>query len=297
MIAGGSTSTITRAGGLLQKPFGLVDGAVTARRHRLPGRLTCLGQAGPGPAARRASGELAYGGAHHVDVPISVGDFRRVELGVAMADQFPVAAVRGARPGRDRAAAGTCPWRQLRVSRVVKRGWLRWGSGPRPAPGQARARYRGGASATRTKGAPMASGPRCSTASAPRPRSLAACAGWRPVRCRRCPRAAHQHHLHAIGALMGDADRVERDIARQIRPLVDRVTAVVFHDLTTVRIHGGARLDENLRARGVNKETGGIARRFVPGGLQTADGTPSIRARLPRRRRRRPCRRACRSAS
>jgi hypothetical protein len=49
----------------------------------------------------------------------------------------------------------------------------------------------------------------------------------------------HQHLLRAMDALMDHAERVEIELAQQIRPLVDRDLAVVFYDLTTVRIHGG----------------------------------------------------------
>lgn len=84
----------------------------------------------------------------------------------------------------------------------------------------------------------------------------------------------HQHLLRAMDALMDHAERVESELAKQIRPLVDRDLAVVFYDLTTVRIHGEGEVDDDLRAFGMNKETGGIARQFVLGVVQTADGLP-----------------------
>lgn len=84
----------------------------------------------------------------------------------------------------------------------------------------------------------------------------------------------HQHLLRAMDALMDHAERVEIELARQIRPLVDRDLAVVFYDLTTVRIHGEAEVDDDLRAYGMNKEKGSIARQFVLGVVQTADGLP-----------------------
>jgi hypothetical protein len=70
------------------------------------------------------------------------------------------------------------------------------------------------------------------------------------------------------------AEAVEAALARQIRPLVDRDLAVVFYDLTTVRIHGEGTVEDDLRAYGMNKERGGIARQFVLGVVQTADGLP-----------------------
>lgn len=85
---------------------------------------------------------------------------------------------------------------------------------------------------------------------------------------------SHQHLLRAMDAVMDHADRVETELAKQIRPLVDQDLAVVFYDLTTVRIHGEGQVDEDLRAFGMNKETGGIARQFVLGVVQTADGLP-----------------------
>jgi transposase len=56
--------------------------------------------------------------------------------------------------------------------------------------------------------------------------------------------------------------------------LVDRDLTVVFYDLTTVRIHGDGEVDEDIRAYGMNKETGGIARQFLLGVVQTAEGLP-----------------------
>lgn len=87
-------------------------------------------------------------------------------------------------------------------------------------------------------------------------------------------RLTHQHLLRMMDALMDHADRVEETLARQIRPLVDRDLAVVFYDLTTVRIHGEGKVDDDIRAFGRNKETGGIARQFVLGVVQTAEGLP-----------------------
>jgi len=84
----------------------------------------------------------------------------------------------------------------------------------------------------------------------------------------------HQHLLRAMDALMDHAERVEGELAKQIRPLVDRDLAIVFYDLTTVRIHGEAEVADDIRAFGMNKQVGGIARQFVLGVVQTADGLP-----------------------
>lgn len=84
----------------------------------------------------------------------------------------------------------------------------------------------------------------------------------------------HQHLLRAMDALMDHAEQVEMELAKQIRPLVDRDLAVVFYDLTTVRIHGEGVVENDIRAYGMNKERGGIARQFVLGVVQTAEGLP-----------------------
>jgi len=100
--------------------------------------------------------------------------------------------------------------------------------------------------------------------------------------------ANHQNLLRAMDALMDHSEAVEVALARQIRPLVDHDPTIVFHDLTTVRIHGEGKVDDDLRAFGMNKETGGIARRFVLGVVQTAEGLPSTLSLEPMAQ---PCRR------
>lgn len=84
----------------------------------------------------------------------------------------------------------------------------------------------------------------------------------------------HHHLLRAMDALMANVHHVEAELARQIRPLVDQELTVVFYDLTTVRIHGDGEVDDDIRAYGMNKQTGGIARQFVLGVVQTAEGLP-----------------------
>jgi len=75
----------------------------------------------------------------------------------------------------------------------------------------------------------------------------------------------HDQLLRTMDALMERAEVVEARIAEQLRPMLDQQLSVVFYDLTTVRIHGEGRLPDDLRAFGMNKETGGIARQFVLG--------------------------------
>lgn len=85
---------------------------------------------------------------------------------------------------------------------------------------------------------------------------------------------SHAHLLRTMDALMDNAVEIEDLMAEQMRPLLDQQLSVVFYDLTTVRIHGEARLEDDLRLHGMNKETGGIARQFVLGLVQSAEGLP-----------------------
>ena len=86
----------------------------------------------------------------------------------------------------------------------------------------------------------------------------------------------HQHLLRAMNALVDNADVVEEALARQFRPLVDQDLTIAFYDLTTVRIHGEGKVEADIRAYGMNKETGGVARHFVADVVQSADGLPVI---------------------
>lgn len=84
----------------------------------------------------------------------------------------------------------------------------------------------------------------------------------------------HDQLLRSMDALMDRVDAVEAAIAQQLRPLLDETLSVVFYDLTTIRISGSSVLDEDVRAFGLSKDTGGIARQFVLGIIQTAQGLP-----------------------
>ena len=87
-------------------------------------------------------------------------------------------------------------------------------------------------------------------------------------------KVTHDQLLRAMDALMDHIDAVEQAVAAQLRPLLDQSLSIVFYDLTTVRIHGEGTVDEDVRAFGLNKETRGIARQFVLGVIQTAEGLP-----------------------
>ena len=84
----------------------------------------------------------------------------------------------------------------------------------------------------------------------------------------------HQHLLRAMNALVDYADAVEEALARQFRPLADQDPSIAFYDLTTLRIHGEGKVEDDIRAYGMNKETGGVARQFVLGVVQSAEGLP-----------------------
>ena len=85
---------------------------------------------------------------------------------------------------------------------------------------------------------------------------------------------SHDHLLRAMDALMDRVDGVEEAVATQLRPLLDGDLSIVFYDLTTIRISGSSEVTDDLRKHGLSKETGGIARQFVLGVIQTADGLP-----------------------
>jgi len=85
---------------------------------------------------------------------------------------------------------------------------------------------------------------------------------------------SHDQLLRSMDALMDRTEAVERCVARQLRPMLDQQVSVVFYDLTTVRIHGEGDVAGDVRAYGMNKDTGGIARQFVLGVVQSAEGLP-----------------------
>lgn len=85
---------------------------------------------------------------------------------------------------------------------------------------------------------------------------------------------SHDHLLRSMDALMDRVDAVEEAVAAQLRPLLDSDLSVVFYDLTTIRISGEGSVAKDVRAYGLSKDTGGIARQFVLGVIQTAEGLP-----------------------
>ena len=83
----------------------------------------------------------------------------------------------------------------------------------------------------------------------------------------------HQHLLRSMDALMEHQAVVDETVAQLLRPLIDDELSVVFYDLTTIRSEGLSEQPGELRRHGLAKE-GGIARQFLLGVVQTADGLP-----------------------
>ena len=94
-------------------------------------------------------------------------------------------------------------------------------------------------------------------------------------------KVTHQQLLRAMDVLVDRMDAVESSLTQLIKPLLDTSLSLVFYDLTTIRIHGEKELPEDLRQYGLNKETGGIARQFVLGVVQSAEGIPLLHTVAP----------------
>ena len=86
-------------------------------------------------------------------------------------------------------------------------------------------------------------------------------------------RLTHQQLLRSMDALMDHQDAVDDCVAGLLRPLIDTELSVVFYDLTTIRTEGLSEQDGDVRRFGMSKE-GLIARQFMLGVVQTADGMP-----------------------
>jgi len=83
----------------------------------------------------------------------------------------------------------------------------------------------------------------------------------------------HQQLLRSMDALMDHQTAVDDCVAQLLRPLIDEDLSVVFYDLTTIRAEGLSQQDSDVRHFGMSKE-GVIARQFMLGVVQTADGMP-----------------------
>ena len=83
----------------------------------------------------------------------------------------------------------------------------------------------------------------------------------------------HQRLLRAMDTIAERADALQRSFVVLMRPLIDQDLSVVFYDLTTVGVEGATELPGDVRAFGRSKD-GGIARQFMLGVVQTAEGLP-----------------------
>ena len=83
----------------------------------------------------------------------------------------------------------------------------------------------------------------------------------------------HQQLLRSMDALMDHQAAVDDCVAGLLRPLIDEDLSVVFYDLTTIRVQGLSQQTGDVRRHGMSKE-GLIARQFMLGVVQTADGMP-----------------------
>jgi transposase len=83
----------------------------------------------------------------------------------------------------------------------------------------------------------------------------------------------HQQLLRAMDALMDHRDAVDACVAGLLRPLIDQELSLVFYDLTTIRAEGLSEQIGDVRRFGMAKE-GIVARQFMLGVVQTADGMP-----------------------
>ena len=83
----------------------------------------------------------------------------------------------------------------------------------------------------------------------------------------------HQQLLRSMDALMDHQCEVDAVVAGLLRPLIDQDLSVVFYDLTTIRTEGLVTVDKDVRQFGMAKE-GVIARQFMLGVVQTAEGLP-----------------------
>ena len=83
----------------------------------------------------------------------------------------------------------------------------------------------------------------------------------------------HQHLLRSMDALMDHQSAVDDCVAELLRPLIDEQLSVVFYDLRTIRAEGLSQHGGNVRKFGMSKE-GIVARQFLLGVVQTADGLP-----------------------
>ena len=84
---------------------------------------------------------------------------------------------------------------------------------------------------------------------------------------------SHQQLLRTMDAVTAHQSVIEDALAEAVRPLVNAELSVVFYDMTTIRAEGLSEQDDDVRKFGMSKD-GGIARQFMLGLVQTAEGIP-----------------------
>ena len=83
----------------------------------------------------------------------------------------------------------------------------------------------------------------------------------------------HQQLLRTMDVVITHQSVIEDALADAVRPMVNAELSVVFYDMTTIRSEGLSEQDDDLRKFGMSKD-GGIARQFMLGLVQTAEGIP-----------------------
>lgn len=84
----------------------------------------------------------------------------------------------------------------------------------------------------------------------------------------------HQRLLRAMDVLEANLDTILSRLAGLVRPLLDQDLNLVFYDLTNMRVQGEGSVADDLRAFGMSKDTGGIARQVALGLVQSGCGMP-----------------------
>ena len=83
----------------------------------------------------------------------------------------------------------------------------------------------------------------------------------------------HQQLLRSMDALRDHQAAVDEVVAESLRPMIGQDLSLAFYDMTTIRSEGLSTMEEDVRQFGMSKE-GLIARQFMLGVVQTADGLP-----------------------
>ena len=87
----------------------------------------------------------------------------------------------------------------------------------------------------------------------------------------------HQQLLRAMDVLDDHSAAIAERLSLLMRPLIDQELSVVFYDLTTITVHGEAKLEGDTRQHGMSKD-GGIRRQVMLSLVQTAEGLPIAHA-------------------